>query len=109
LYANPQRTKQDEAFDVLDKIVRETFQQGKIISSISDPMWNGWMLSYRNSERQDGATPEGRLDRRKSVVTGGLSYALYQTPIDDWNVKKAAGAARLTELSANSNMLVAAL
>lgn len=109
LYANPQRNRQEEAFDVLDKLVNETFANGKILSNVKENMWSGWLLSYRNSERQSGATPEGRLERRKSIATGDLSYALYNKPIDDWNVKKSAAANRLGEIAKTSSILVAAL
>lgn len=109
LYANPQRNKQQEAFEVLDKLVQETFSKGKIIENIKDDMWTGWLLSYRNSERQSGATPEGRLERRKGIATGDLGIALFKTPIDNWTVKKAAAATRLSDVAANSTWLLAAI
>lgn len=109
LYANPQRNKQGEAMEVLEKIIKETFQGGKVISGVNDSMWTGWLLSYRNSERQSGATPEGRIDRRKNIVTGDLSFQLYNTPIDDWSVKKSAAAGRLSELALQSNMVAGVL
>ncbi|MEZ4815395.1 MAG: hypothetical protein R3A80_09365 [Bdellovibrionota bacterium] len=109
LYANPQRSKQAEAFEVLDKIVSETFTDGKIISSVQDSLWSGWLLSFRNGERQSGATPEGRLSRRKDIATGDLSYELYQTPIDDWSVKKAVAAKRLGEFAQSSSLVLGAV
>ncbi len=109
LYANPQRNKQQEAFEVLEKLVQDTFSKGKIIENIKDDMWTGWLLSYRNSERQSGATPEGRLERRKSIATGDLGAALYKTPIDNWSVKKGAAATRLSEMANQSTWLLAAI
>lgn len=109
LYANPQRNRQEEAFEVLDKLVKETFANGKIISNVKNDLWSGWLLSYKNSERQSGATPEGRLERRKSIATGDLSYALYNTPIDNWKIKKSAAANRLGEIAKSSSLLLTAL
>jgi len=109
LYANPQRNKQQEAFEVLDKLVQETFSKGKIIENIKEDMWTGWLLSYRNSERQSGATPEGRLERRKGIATGDLGVALFKTPIDNWTVKKGAAATRLSEIASQSTWILAAI
>ncbi len=109
LYANPQRDKQAIAFEVLNHIISDTFTQSRIISSINEKSWNGWLASYKNSERQSGITPEGRIERRKSIATGDLSYSLYNTPIDNWSIKKSVAASRLLEISNSSSMLLAAI
>jgi predicted Zn-dependent peptidase len=109
LYANPQKNKQEEAFSVLDSLIKDTFTDGKIIKSLSDNLWVGWLLSFRNGERHSGATPNGRLDKRKSIVKGELSFELYNTPVDEWTVKKNASASRLADIADHSYMIAGAV
>ena len=109
LFANPQRSRQAEAFEVLAQVMNELFQGGKLISTIDDKIWAGRLVSYRNSERQTGATPEGRLARRKSVVTGDLSYGLYALAIDKWNVSKKDSVKRVENFAKNSSLLIGSI
>jgi hypothetical protein len=106
LFSNPQRSKQKEAVEVLSDLVKSTFDKADLINTLPDPFFNGKVLSYKNSERQDGATPDGRLHRRKDVATNDMSFDFYKSNIDSWNVSKAQATKRLTNFTKSSSMVM---
>lgn len=106
LFSNPQRSKQKEAIEVLSDLVKGTFEKADLINTLPDPFFNSKLLSYKNGERQDGATPDGRLHRRKDVATNDMSFDFYKSNIDKWNVSKTQATKRLTSFTKNSSMVM---
>ncbi len=106
LYANPQRTKQVEAFEVLEKIMNDSFKTGDIFSTLKSSDWDERLMSYQNSERQSGATPEGRLDRRKDIVKGDMTIDLYNRPISKWEVSQKESRNRSLAFAADSTLIM---
>jgi hypothetical protein len=86
--------------------VKGTFEKADLINTLPDPFFNSKLLSYKNGERQDGATPDGRLHRRKDVATNDMSFDFYKSNIDKWSVSKTQATKRLTSFTKNSSMVM---
>jgi predicted Zn-dependent peptidase len=88
IMSNPQRSRQEEAFQTFQDLIGKLFESDASFKTISDAHIERLFTSFKNARSLEFSRPDSRLALRSRVIDGTESYKFATSRGDDWKVER---------------------